>query len=139
MTDICLITCIPFSLKVFYSERGLFDILFRFIYLLDFISDGFYKGRYNISFCSVCSLCVSLVDKLPPQKPSTRKTKVGKEVKEAIQPEIKRAKLSIIVEEPISRNPDCFLDADRDLEHIYFGSDTESETDTYSDSDVDFL
>ena len=100
MTDICLITCITFSLKVFYSERGLFDILFRFIYLLDFISDGFYKGRYNISFCSVCSLCVSLVDKLPPQKPSTRKTKVGKEVKEAIQPEIKRAKFSIIVEEP---------------------------------------
>ena len=70
-------------LESLYSERGLFDILFRFIYLLDFISDGFYKGRYNISFCSVCSLCVSLVDKLPPQKPSTRKTKVGKEVKEA--------------------------------------------------------
>ena len=122
-----------------YSERGLFDILFRFIYLLDFISDGFYKGRYNISFSSVCSLCVLSVDKLPPQKPSTRKTKVGKEVKEAIQPEIQRAKFSIIVEEPISTKPDCFLDADRDLEYIYFGSDTESETDTYSDSDVDFL
>ena len=45
-------------------------------------------------------MSVLSVDKLPPQKPSTRKTKVGKEVKEAIQPEMKRAKFSIIVEEP---------------------------------------
>ena len=66
---------------------------------------------------------------MPPRKPSARKRKVGKEVKEVIEPEIKRERFSTIVEETISTNPDGFLDADRDLEYICFGSDTESETD----------
>ena len=57
-----------------------------------------------------------LGDKLPPRKPSARKAKVGKEVKEVIEPEIKRARFSMIIEETISTNPDNFLDADRDLE-----------------------
>ena len=55
-------------------------------------------------------------DKLPPRKPSARKAKVGKEVKEVIEPEIKRARFSMIIEETISTNPDNVLDADRDLE-----------------------
>ena len=64
-----------------------------------------------------------------PKKPSARKIKVGKEVKEVIEPEVNRAKFSTKVEETISTNSDDFLDADRDLEYIYFGSDTERETD----------
>ena len=75
-------------------------------------------------------------DKLPTRKPSARKTKVRKEV---IDPEIKRARFSTIVEETILTNPDDFLDADRDLVCIYFDFDTESETDNDSNSNVDFL
>ena len=37
---------------------------------------------------------------------------VGKEVKEVIEPEIKRERFSTIVEETISINPDGFLDPD---------------------------
>ena len=37
-------------------------------------------------------------DKLAPKKPSARKTKLGKEVKEVIKPEIKRARFSTLVE-----------------------------------------
>ena len=66
-------------------------------------------------------------------------TKVGKEVKEVIQPEINQAEFSTIVQETISTSPDDFLDTDRELEYIYFGSDTENETDSDSESDVDFL
>ena len=73
---------------------------------------------------------------MPPRKPAARKTKVGREVKEVIEPEIKRARFSTIVEETISTKPDDFLDTDRNLEYIYFGSDTESETDSNSYSDV---
>ena len=76
---------------------------------------------------------------MPPREPSTRKTKVGKDVTEVIEPEIKRARFSTIVEETISTNPDDFLHADRDLEYIYFGSDTESEKDSDSDSDAFFI
>ena len=36
----------------------------------------------------------------------------------------------MIVEETISINPDDFLNADRDLEYIFFYNDTESETDS---------
>ena len=43
---------------------------------------------------------------MPPREPSTRKTKVGKDVTEVIEPEIKRARFSTIVEETISTNPD---------------------------------
>ena len=66
----------PFSLTVFYSDRGLLIIInyysfindyysnIRFTNLHDFTSDGFYKGRYNISpyFSNddICSWCVSL-------------------------------------------------------------------------------
>ena len=78
-------------------------------------------------------------EKLPPRKPSARKRKVGKEVKEVIEPEIKRARFSTIVEEIISTNPDGFLDADRDLEYICFGSDTKSETDGDSNLNIDFV
>ena len=78
-------------------------------------------------------------DTLPSRKPSARKTKVGKEVKEVIEHEIKRERFFTIIEETISANPDDFLDSDRDLEYIYFGSDTESETDSDSDSDIDIL
>ena len=66
-------------------------------------------------------------------------TKVSKEVKEVIQPEINQAEFSTIVQETISTSPDDFLDTDRELEYIYFGSDTENETDSDSKSDVDFL
>ena len=45
----------------------------------------------------------------------------------------------MIVEETISTNPDNFVHADRDLECIYFGSNTGSEKDSDSNSDVDFL
>ena len=75
-------------------------------------------------------------DKLPPQKPSARKTKVNKEVKEVIEPEIKRARFYTIIKETVSTNPDDFLDADSDLEHIYFGSDTRSGAGSDSDSKV---
>ena len=72
------------------------------------------------------------------RKPSPRKRKVGKKVKKVIEPEIKRARLSTIVQKTILKNPDDFLDADRDLEYLYFNSsNTKSETD--SDSDVDFF
>ena len=57
-----------------------------------------------------------LGDELPPRKPTARNAKVGKEVKEVIEPEIKRARFSMITEETVSTNPDNFLDADRDLE-----------------------
>ena len=63
-------------------------------------------------------------DILAPKKPSARKTKLGKEVKEVIEPEIKRARFSTLVEETISTYPGGFLDADRDLKYIYFGSIT---------------
>ena len=76
---------------------------------------------------------------MPPREPSTRKTKVGKDVTEVIEPEIKQARFSTIVEETISTNPDDFLHADRDLEYINFGSDTESEKDSDSDSDAFFI
>ena len=76
---------------------------------------------------------------MPPRKPSARKREVGKDVKEVIDTEIKRARFSTIVEETISTNPDDFLHADRDLEYIYFGSDTKSETDSDGDSDVFFI
>ena len=70
-----------------------------------------------------------------PEEPSARKTKADKKVKEVIKPEIKRA----AVEETTSINPYDFLTADKDLDYIYFGSNTESETDSYSDSGIDFL
>ena len=70
-----------------------------------------------------------------PEEPSARKTKAGKKVKEVIKPEIKRA----AVEETTSINPYDFLTADKDLDYIYFGSNTESETDSYSNSGIDFL
>ena len=57
---------------------------------------------------------------MPPRKPSARKRKVGKEVKEVIEPEIKPERFSTIVEETISTNPNGFLDPDRDLEYICF-------------------
>ena len=71
------------------------------------------------------------------RKPSPRKRKVGKKVKKVIEPEIKRARLSTIVQKTILIKPDDFLDADRDLEYLYFSSHTKSEID--SDSDVDFF
>ena len=74
-------------------------------------------------------------DKPLPQKLSPRKSKVGEEVKEAIKPQIKR----VVDEDTISRNPDDFLIVNRDLDYIYFGSDTESETDSDSNSDVFFI
>ena len=55
-------------------------------------------------------------NKLPNRKPRARKTKVGKEVKEVMEPSIKRAKFSTTVEENISTNSDGFLDADIDLQ-----------------------
>ena len=76
-------------------------------------------------------------NKLPPRKPSARKTKVGKEGKVIIEPEIKRARFSTIIEETISTNPNDFLDADRDFDNIHFGSDAEHETDSGSDTDID--
>ena len=76
---------------------------------------------------------------MPLGKPSSRKTIVDEEVKEVAKSEIKRARFFTIVEETITTNPDDFLLADSDLEHIYFGSDTESETDSTNDSNVDFL
>ena len=63
-------------------------------------------------------------DILAPKKPSARKTKLGKEVKEVIEPEIKRARFSTLVEKTISTYSVDFLDADRDLKYIYFGSIT---------------
>ena len=63
-------------------------------------------------------------DILAPKKPSARKTKLGKEVKEVIEPEIKRARFSTLVEKTISTYSGDFLDAVRDLKHIYFGSIT---------------
>ena len=74
-------------------------------------------------------------DKSLPQKLSPRKSEVGEEVKEAIKPQIKR----VVDEDTISRNPDDFLIVNRDLDYIYFGSDTESETDSDSNSDVFFI
>ena len=74
-------------------------------------------------------------DKLLPEEPSAKKTKAGKKVKEVIKPEIKRA----AVEEMTSTNPYDFLTVDKDLDYIYFGSNTESETDSYSNSGIDFL
>ena len=74
-------------------------------------------------------------DKSLPQKLSPRKSKVGEEVTEAIKPQIKR----VVDEDTISRNPDDFLIVNRDLDYIYFGSDTESETDSDSNSDVFFI
>ena len=74
-------------------------------------------------------------DKSLPQKLPPRKSKVGEEVKEAIKPQIKR----VVDEDTISRNPDDFLIVNRDLDYIYFGSDTESETDSDSNSDVFFI
>ena len=38
-----------------------------------------------------------------------------------------------------STNPYDFLTVDKDLDYIYFGSNTESETDSYSNSGIDFL
>ena len=55
-------------------------------------------------------------NKLPNRKPRAGKTKVGKEVKEVMEPSIKRAKFSTTVEENISTNSDGFLDADIDLQ-----------------------
>ena len=78
-------------------------------------------------------------DKFPPRKPSVRKTKVGEEVKEVIEPEIKPARFSTIIEETISTNPDGLLGADKDLEYICLGSDTESETNSDSDWNIEFL
>ena len=94
-------------------------------------------------------------DILAPKKPSARKTKLGKEVKEVIEPEIKRARFSTLVEKTISTYSVDFLDADRDLKYIYFGSITiffsiffcpniilfwlQSERDSDSNSDGDFL
>ena len=63
-------------------------------------------------------------DILAPKKPSARKTKLGKEVKEVIEPEIKRARFSTLVEKTISTYSVDFLDADRDMKYIYFGSIT---------------
>ena len=45
----------------------------------------------------------------------------------------------MVDEDTISRNPDDFLIVNRDLDYIYFGSDTESETDSDSNSDVFFI
>ena len=45
----------------------------------------------------------------------------------------------MVDEETISRNPDDFLIIDRYLDYIYFGSDTENETDSDSNSDVFFI
>ena len=68
---------------------------------------------------------------MPPLKPS--------DVKDVIEPETKRARFSTIVEKTISTNPEDFLHADRDLDCIHVGSDTESETDSDSNSDVFFI
>ena len=76
------------------------------------------------------------VDKFPTWKQSARKTKVGIDGKEVKESEIKWARFSTIVEETISTKPGDFLHADRDLEYIYFCSNTESKTDSESDSDV---
>ena len=91
----------------------------------------------------VCFIVVSYVIcqeiNCHPESRMLERQKSVKEVKEVIEPEIKRARFSTIVEETISTNPDDFLDADRVLEYIYFGSGTESETNSDSDSDIDFL
>ena len=76
---------------------------------------------------------------MPLRKPSARKTKICKEVKEVLEPEIKQARFSTIVEETISTNPDDFMDAGRGLEYIYFGFDTESETDSETESETFFF
>ena len=76
-------------------------------------------------------------------------------MKEVIEPEIKQARFSTLVEETISTYPGDFLDADRDLKYIYFGSISiflfnifldniilfwlQSERDSNTSSDGDFL
>ena len=76
-------------------------------------------------------------------------------MKEVIEPEIKQARFSTLVEETISTYSGDFLDADRDLKYIYYGSITiflfniflhniilfwlQSERDSDSSSDGDFL
>ena len=64
----------------------------------------------------IVSQCYLSANKLPNRKPRARKTKVGKEVKEVMEPSIKRAEFSTTVEENISTNSDDFLDADIDLQ-----------------------
>ena len=60
---LCSIINVTFSLAAFFFQVENYEDIW-FTNLLDFINDGFYKGRYNISSYflsdSVCSLCVSL-------------------------------------------------------------------------------
>ena len=84
------------------------------------------------------SYCYLAVDKLSPKKPSAKKTKVGKEVKEVIEPEMNQKKISTIFEETITTNPDDFLDTDRDLDTLtsaYYQSSPITSIDVFSKND----
>ena len=156
---ICWIIYMPFSYSFLFKD-------IQFTNLLYFISDGFQKENiisvlfFRRTVFVVCVFHCSFLtylsgDILAPQKTVCQKEKLGNEVKEVIEPEIKRARFSTLVEESISTYPGDFLDADRDLKYIYFGSITiflfniflhnitlfwlQSERDSDSSSDGDFL